>query len=89
MSYTQGPWKFEPATPDTQDSIIAPTNFVFEGEVFFHEDGQLLASAPHLLEALKACLPLVDAYRRLSGGDGDTVAMNARYAITRATGEQA
>jgi hypothetical protein len=46
----------------------------------------LIAAAPELLAALRQCLPLVDAYRRLSLGDGDMAAATARRAITLATG---
>lgn len=43
-------------------------------------------TAPDLLAALQQCLPIIDAYRRASGGDGDIAAMVARHAIARATG---
>ena len=47
----------------------------------------LIAAAPELLECLIECLPIVDAYRRISGGDGDMAAENACAAISRALGE--
>ena len=47
----------------------------------------LVAAAPDLLAALEAALPIIDAYRRVSGGDGDIAAMNARAAIAKAKGE--
>jgi hypothetical protein len=40
-----------------------------------------------LLAALEQCLPILDAYRRISGGDGDISAMNARAAIAKARGQ--
>jgi hypothetical protein len=48
------------------------------------ETARLLASAPELLAALRDCLPIVDAMRRKTGGEGDTAAMNARAAIAKA-----
>ena len=47
----------------------------------------LIASAPELLSALESCLKVVDAYRRISGGDGDLSAASARTAIAKARGE--
>jgi hypothetical protein len=45
---------------------------------------RLIAAAPDLLAALRDCLPIVDAMRRKTGGEGDTAAMNARAAISKA-----
>lgn len=50
-------------------------------------NARLIAAAPDLLECLIECLPIVDAYRRISGGDGDMAAENACAAISRALGE--
>ena len=50
------------------------------------KDASLIAAAPELLEAIKSCLPIIDEYRRISGGDGDLSAMNARRAIDKAEG---
>lgn len=47
----------------------------------------LVSAAPDLLAALEQCLPIVDAYRRLSLGDGDLTANNARNAIAKAKGQ--
>ncbi len=45
----------------------------------------LIEAAPDLLASLREALKIVDAYRRVSGGDGDITAMNARAAIAKAT----
>lgn len=37
------------------------------------------------IDTLGHCLPVIDAHRRASGGDGDLSAMNARALIERAT----
>jgi len=37
------------------------------------------------IDTLGHCLPVIDAHRRASGGDGDLSAMNARDVIGRAT----
>ena len=47
---------------------------------------KLIAAAPDLLASLREALKIIDAYRRVSGGDGDITAMNARAAIAKATG---
>ena len=36
------------------------------------------------IDTLGHCLPVIDAHRRVSGGDGDLAAMNARDVIERA-----
>ena len=46
----------------------------------------LVSAAPELLAALDECLAIVDAHRKLTGGDGDIAAMNARAAIAKARG---
>ena len=46
----------------------------------------LFAAAPDLLQALAQCLPILDAHRRSSLGEGDITAMNARAAIAKANG---
>jgi hypothetical protein len=48
----------------------------------------LISGAPDLIEVLKQCLPIVDAYRRVSGGDGDICAANARHLIKKLTGSE-
>jgi len=37
------------------------------------------------IDTLGHCLPVIDAHRRASGGDGDLSAMNARALIERVT----
>ena len=37
------------------------------------------------IDTLGHCLPIIDAHRRASGGDGDLSAMNARALIERVT----
>ena len=37
------------------------------------------------IDTLGHCLPVIDAHRRASGGDGDLSAMNARDVIERIT----
>jgi hypothetical protein len=37
-----------------------------------------------MLKALAQALPIIDAYRRISGGDGDISALNVRAAIAKA-----
>ncbi len=48
---------------------------------------RLCASAPDLLAALEQALPIIAAYRRVSGGDGVITAALAHAAIRRAKGE--
>ena len=49
-------------------------------------NARLIAAAPDLLVALQQALSLIDAYRRISGGDGDLAAATVRAAIAKATG---
>ena len=50
-------------------------------------DQRLAKHAPDLLDSLKMCLKVVDAYRRISGGDGDLSAALARSSIRLAERE--
>ena len=52
-------------------------------EIAYRE--QIAANAD-LLAALQQCLPIIDAHRRASMGEGDVTAMVARAAIARAKG---
>ena len=60
-------------------------------QIIDESDGRMvrrwMSAAPELLAALEQCLPLIDAYRRDSGGDGDLSAMAARAAIKKARGK--
>ena len=49
-------------------------------------DPALVVTAPDLLAMLEQALPIIDAYRRTSGGDGDITAMAARAVIAKAKG---
>lgn len=49
-------------------------------------NARLIASAPELLAMLKQCLPIIDAYRAISGGEGDSTANTARAIIERIEG---
>ena len=40
-----------------------------------------------LVSALDQCLRIVDVHRRVSGGEGDIAAMNARAALAKAEGK--
>lgn len=45
------------------------------------------AAAPELLAALKACLPIVAAHAKVSGGEGSLAHAVARAAIAKAKGQ--
>ena len=95
QGHTPGPW-------DTVDGAILCKNVNAYGnfhiarfdrgdEPITDEDranARLITAAPDLLAALELCLPFVDAVRRMSGGDGDATAMQARAAIAKARGQQ-
>lgn len=89
MAHTPGPWT---ARQCDGQILLNGSNCYEVREVFnpqggFNpEDILLIAAAPELLAALKQCLPLVDAYRRASGGDGDVSAACARSVIAKAEG---
>lgn len=51
-------------------------------------DQRLAKHAPDLLDSLKQCLKVVDAYRRISAGDGDLSAALARSSILLAERER-
>lgn len=51
--------------------------------------GPMFEAAPDMLAALKQALPILDAHRRASGGDGDITAALVRSAIAKAEGERA
>jgi hypothetical protein len=64
--------------PDSPDHLRA------ERDDYRREVARLAAVNAELLAALKQCLPIVNAYRKQSGGDGDITAMTARAALARA-----
>ena len=49
-------------------------------------NARLIAAAPDMLLVLEHALPLIDAYRRQSGGDGDVTAAAIRSVVARARG---
>lgn len=95
MGHTPGPWSADygdfAAYCDTGAEVC-------EASAGIRDDGtripceemeanlNLIAAAPELLASLKQCLPLVDAYRRAFGGDGDVSAAYARSVIAKAEG---
>ena len=94
MSHTPAPWAF---IADRRDAFGSIRHMGGEGHslatIEWTDSGStatnavLISAAPELLAALEQCLPLVDAYRRDSGGDGDLSAMTARAAIKKARGK--
>ena len=92
--HTPGPWEVDQIDQSTiqikaAGVIVAE---VCSGSTFTRlsdeqqANARLIAAAPELLASLREALKVVDAYRRVSGGDGDITAMNARAAIAKATG---
>jgi len=80
-TYTPGPWRKSNISPH----IYGPENeylAICENPL----NARLIAVAPEMLEALKKALPIVDAYRKVSLGDGDMTAANIRAAIAKAEG---
>lgn len=85
-THTQGPWLLTFGTNDAaihNGGTIAMTDDTMMG---WKSNAALIAAAPDLLAALEQALPIIDAYRRVSGGDGDIVAMNTRAVIAKAKG---
>jgi hypothetical protein len=87
-THTSGPF---PLVMHISDSDNVPHLIVtYQGNHFAStydpSAARLIAAAPDLLAALRDCLPIVDAMRRKTGGEGDTAAMNARAAISKAEG---
>ena len=89
-------WRVEPGNMATWTKVMRGSekdgNLEIVAKTYAIEGGtatdvaNLIAAAPDLLAALKQCLPLVDAYRRMAGGDGDVSAQLARFVIARAEG---
>jgi hypothetical protein len=90
-AHTQGPWIKDKYghIRESNGSMVLITGVGWSGaetnEVRANRD--LFYAAPDLLAALKQCLLIVDAHRRVSGGEGDIAAMNARAAIAKAEGK--
>ena len=93
MSHTPAPWIFIADRRDAFGSIrpmreggsLATIDWTDSGSTA--ANAVLISAAPELLAALEQCLPLIDAYRRSTGGDGDLSAMAARAAIKKARGK--
>ena len=102
--HTPGPWKANRAHPARandseivieQDGGSSPIAFVHPINTFSPDGDQALANArlieaaPYAFDALKKALKIVDAYRQVSGGDGDLTAAYIREVIRQGTGEEA
>lgn len=89
MNHTPGPWHDSViGTIEDQPAcwqIIGAGGVVGDVQSVNPADARLIAAAPDLLAALKACLPIIDAHRRAALGEGDIAAMAARAAISKAT----
>lgn len=86
--FSSGPWYIESGESSRVYLVNNPAGAV--GEIVYADfrnpaDAALVKEAPNLLETLRSTLPILDAYRRESGGDGDLTAANARAVIERAT----
>lgn len=46
-------------------------------------NARLIALAPEMAEALRQALPVIDAHRRISGGEGDLAAATIRALLSR------
>lgn len=84
--FTRGPWRYQLGSiVDSEGYLIADVRSRFddgmEGDDYHHGNAALLAQAPDMLRLLKAALPIIDVYRRASGGDGDIAAMNIRSVL--------
>lgn len=73
----------------TQDAIarLSQWGSAAAGAILVCEElERLQRDRDELLACLEGCLPFVDICRRLTGGEGDIAAMNARCAIKAAKG---
>ena len=97
MSHTPAPWIFiadrrnafgsiRPMREGGEGHSLATIEWTDSGSTA--ANAVLISAAPELLAALEQCLPLIDAYRRSTGGDGDLSAMAARAAIKKARGNK-
>lgn len=91
-THTPGPWKaviyggWDAPRIWSDSGSIALLQHHESGPSEAEANARLIASALMMLAALEQALPIIDAYRRISGGDGDIAAMNARAAIAQAKG---
>ena len=70
-----------------ENAMREPGNLYARQAYAFHKLAvELEAENAELLAALENCLPIMDAYRRVSGGDGDLSAMAAHAAIAKVRG---
>lgn len=90
MTHTPAPWHYDEAhinvIDDAGRTVAARPSYSSCADSTEEADMRLIAAAPDLLAALEQCLPIVDAYRRLTMGDGDISAHTARTAIAKAKG---
>lgn len=101
MSATPGPWTVhksrgmnsyelragEAYLADIWGADHPVTNGVARGAVKYN--ARLIASAPYLLETLKALLAEIEDYQRINhlGGENNQTQLNARAAIKKAEGQ--
>ena len=88
------PGCYHPAAPTFHGLLFNRTQLLGQARVGINAAEGAMAQAAaeigaasvvmDLMAALEQCLPIVDAYRRASGGDGDLSAMNARTVLARA-----
>ncbi len=93
-NHTPGPWLLKPIETAFGRNVKIMTEGGHTVSVCWETgsgdvdaNANMIAAAPTMLAALEDALPIINAYRRQSGGDGDIAAMNARYAIAKARGE--
>lgn len=90
MTHFPGPWSVNGTAIIGSDHgkryvIARANNPAFTPEAN-GANARLLAQSPVMLELLEKALTFVDAYRRISGGDGDLTAWNIRHVIALARG---
>ena len=96
MAHTDGPW-YVGKHGDNDSDVCAeggPLICSLRGgsadacDTTADDDARLIAAAPEMLAAIRQAMPLVDAYRRSSGGDGDVTALLMRSVIAKAEGRE-
>jgi len=88
-AHTPGPWRVQVMANGEGLICVLPASNLAVADCCDMADARLIAAAPDMLDALKAALKIVDAYRKISGGDGDVTALTMRQTIAKATGSQA